>query len=946
MKSLVRFDHRDVLSQIPKPLTGTCQWITQDYEFRRWRRTRGPTDHNSSEICPLLYIHGSPGVGKTVMARYVLTYLRQAQKVYHQGPSIVVFFFCDDKDPERRTSFNLLRSLLFQILTSDRSLLRHISEDAMKAHLQKLEDHTMSADEQQDLWDTLSAVIQRSRATQFWIVVDALDELESGCRKNVTRQLSSILAKDSVAKLRVLFTDRQKPRIDFLNLAVIELGSSVSLTDVRSYIRQKVAELCGEVPMENKYRNAIEDEIAMMANGTFLHAALAFANFTRGVTDWTPRVIKSRLNDLQKLPASLEAYYVGLLRLIPADFRRKARRAFMWVLRSSSSIQLTLRELHHAVSINDSQQSWSDLQEDLGYNFEFSFQEACGYLLKVNEQGLVAFAHQTVKELFQSQSNSIREIDEEVLSFYRFSISDIDLEIVQTCVTLLQFKDFGKAQVAQTLIPERTMHHNGSRQDKTSVVEYTSRYPLLLYAIRYWNHFDDVTNELRVSKALQCFLKSFQGNYFRLAAGPWTQESRRMTIYGSSPLPSQLPPLHSCMQSGDFPHTVRGLIASGADVNQTDEYGFTPLHWACARRNKQAMAVLLSLPHTNVNKGIPGEDRPIHTEIEWLFWDLRTDASVGIMPMILKDSRCDINATGASSATPLHKCLSLGKRYTAISNFLVDHEEIDLNAEDSDGNTTFSKAFNYPHHEEIVLKMLKNPSLRIDFTMKKYRAGPLNMAGLWGWDAVEEVLIDRDIDEVFSFGDDGFNILTRFAYMGRKAKVLRLLELLKDEGLRLRESVGEGSNPVVRRRSFHSLSRMLSQESGMPPGSDPNNEYRVFHHLLHLCAQQDWQDIVIILEDKFGIRGVMNGDHVGRTMLHWAVENSWDGEDPEKGVKVGYALRDFSDKLKSWLNHQDRDGMTALHIACAQQNHRIAKHLVNSGADYLIKDKLGKNPGK
>ena len=120
----------------------------------------------------------------------------------------------------------------------------------------------------------------------------------------------------------------------------------------------------------------------------------------------------------------------------------------------------------------------------------------------------------------------------------------------------------------------------------------------------------------------------------------------------------------------------------------------------------------------------------------------------------------------------------------------------------------------------------------------------------------------------------------------------------------------------------------------MPHGSDLDDQYRIFHHLLHLWAQQDFEDVANIIEERFDIHGLPDGDHVGRTMLHWAVDNSWD-----------YAMRDFSDKPKSWIDHQDRDGMTALHIACFHQNYPVAKHLVDSGANYLLKDKLAKNPG-
>jgi hypothetical protein len=232
--------------------------------------------------------------------------------------------------------------------------------------------------------------------------------------------------------------------------------------------------------------------------------------------------------------------------------------------------------------------------------------------------------------------------------------------------------------------------------------------------------------------------------------------------------------------------------------------------------------------------------------------------------------------------------------------------------------------------------MLKNPSVRIDYRVKN--TDLLSMASLWDWKAVETELIHYDVSQVFALGMDGFNYLTRSAFNGRKSKVLRLLNLLKDHGERLRESVGEGKNPIRRRRSFVSMSKMYGYQSRiltrMPASSIANDEDSVFHHLLHLCAQQDWEDVSNILEDQFDIHGLPDGDHVGRTMLHWAVENSWD-----------YALRDFSHKPKSWLDHQDRDGMTALHITCQLQNREVAEHLVDSGASYLLKNKLGRTPG-
>ena len=650
MSSLLQFDHRNILRQIPRPLQGTCSWITQDPEFQRWQN---PSSNvlGFCKDCRVFYVYGSPGVGKTVMSRYIITYLRQTLKMNNQQPQFVVYFFCDNKDLKRGTSLNLLRSLLSQILIEDKELLRYVSEDAMETHFQTLRDVSMESGELGYLWNALLTIIQRSRATQFWFIIDALDELEPTSRKEIAHQLNRISESDTVGRLKIFFTDRQTPRYQFSNQATLELGASESQDDVRTYIRQRILELSNEVPIEAKFKAAIEDEIAMMANGTFLHASLAFANFTRGVTVWTPNVIRSRLNDLQKLPASLEAYYAGLLRHIPSDFKRKARRAFIWVLGSISRAPLTLEEVHYAVSVNHDQQSWSDLKEDLGYNFESSFQEACGYLLKIDGNGFVVFSHQTVKELFESASVSAREVDEDVLQSYRITPKDIDLEIVQTCTTMLQFKDFDKYHVKSSLMSEEDLYHGyykyASHKDvQDPLFERAKSFPLLSYAMRYWSQFTDVSNESHVLKKFQNFFQSFQGNYFRLAAGQWTVNLRRIMPDTSSLLPLELPSLHHCVQMGDFPETVLALMASSANVNELDIDGMSPLHWACARGNKATIAALLSNPRLDPNTCLPGKYRPIHVALEWFSTRSRSKAGIEVPLLILGDRRIDINAAG------------------------------------------------------------------------------------------------------------------------------------------------------------------------------------------------------------------------------------------------------------------------------------------------------------
>ena len=105
------------------------------------------------------------------------------------------------------------------------------------------------------------------------------------------------------------------------------------------------------------------------------------------------------------------------------------------------------------------------------------------------------------------------------------------------------------------------------------------------------------------------------------------------------------------------------------------------------------------------------------------------------------------------------------------------------------------------------MKMLKNPSVRLDQGPKDFYADRLAMTGMWNWKEVEAALIGISVDQVFTIGDDGFNYLTRFAFYGQKQAVSRLLDMLKNEGERLRESVGEGVNSRGRPQTSHNSSR-------------------------------------------------------------------------------------------------------------------------------------------
>jgi Cdc6-like AAA superfamily ATPase len=110
--------HRDQLCG--KRHEGTCTWIFSHKDYRRWVED---DDH------PILWIHGGPGFGKTVLSAALSKELISDQHTrFDQGCSVAYFFY-DDKDDRLKTPDALLTNILGQLLKQDPKAFIHFSNE-------------------------------------------------------------------------------------------------------------------------------------------------------------------------------------------------------------------------------------------------------------------------------------------------------------------------------------------------------------------------------------------------------------------------------------------------------------------------------------------------------------------------------------------------------------------------------------------------------------------------------------------------------------------------------------------------------------------------------------------------------------------------------------------------------------------------------------------------
>lgn len=125
---------------------------------------------------------------------------------------------------------------------------------------------------------------------------------------------------------------------------------------------------------------------------------------------------------------------------------------------------------------------------------------------------------------------------------------------------------------------------------------------------------------------------------------------------------------------------VKDLIDNGADVNQTDDSGATPLHWA-ANKGYEAIAKVL------INNGaeVDAVDNNFYaTPLLWASYD----GSLAVVKVLVNNG-ADVNMVNSMGNTALHNCAIQG--YPNIAKLLLKNA-IDVSIVNYDGKTALEIA--------------------------------------------------------------------------------------------------------------------------------------------------------------------------------------------------------------------------------------------------------------
>ncbi|KAH0541622.1 hypothetical protein FGG08_003912 [Glutinoglossum americanum] len=453
----------------------TCHWIFERPQFQAWASPpkEGPG---------LLWIHGPPGFGKTVLCARLVQYL------ITERPQSVAYFFCVSENEAKREPLAILRSWLAQLVEqNDRAL--EAAETVHKSNY--AQEPTISV-----LWRLFQNICRA--LDKCTLVIDGFDEcttINSTSRFHTIDGRSSflqqLLIEASHTKARILLVSRDSAdiRVSLVNdsanpndVDILEYG--IDRTDTKGDIHrcsvQMVDSQLSRKPQ--KLKDELANTAADRSDGMFLWLHLLRQELSPGENAKMLRKIVSQMPDRIEQAYERDLGRLGELR---KDQRTRAVTILRWILFAVRP--LTVRELAEALVLSsaDSEDSypeddlpdwWTEDDVDGDYVNDI-IRNPCGSLVELRPSGenthlashTVHFVHFSVKEYLLRPNEEGRPLA------YTLCFPDIVTEhelLAQLCLRYLCYDVFGDES------------QNTKEVSKNRGIDI---YPFLSYAAHSWH---------------------------------------------------------------------------------------------------------------------------------------------------------------------------------------------------------------------------------------------------------------------------------------------------------------------------------------------------------------------------------------------------------------------------------------------------------------------------
>lgn len=882
---------------------GTTEWFFQGNTFKQWKSTGS-----------LLWIHGKPGSGKSVLCSAIIEDISAMCKA---DLASMAFFYCDFKDNYKQSRVDMIPSLLNQLSARSESSDRCCD---ILSRLYSTYNRGAQMPSGSVLTECLKEMLSLPGQNPVYIIIDAIDECPDTpgvpSPREDTLELVKELVELRLPNLRLCVTSR--PEIDIRAVLEPLLSHRVSLHDEKGQnkdIADYVSAIMGSDREFERWRdedkNMVIKTLSERADGMFRWASCQLDILRHCLPPSVRRI-------LDELPQSLDETYDRILMEISIANRKHARRLLQCL--TAASQPLRVEELAEVLAVDfDSEGTIPTLHEDWRWeDQERAVLSTCSSLVEViasDDSKVVQFSHHSVKEFLISDRLATSRSSERI-SFYHISFEPAHTILARACLSVLL------------------------RLDDHIDTDSVKSFPLAEYAARHWlDHvqFGDVASYIR--EGVETLFDSGKPHF---ATWVWLNDiDESPGSPRTHPTQPQAGPLYYSVLCG-LPWLVDHLIVNKAmDVNARGGRYKTPLH-AALYKGHVDIARLLIEHGANVNVQDDEDSSPLHMALYLGYFDV-------VYPMLRKGADANVHPDGRSGSTPLH-IASCSGHSNAVRSLLEYGANVDV--WDDKGQTPLHIASDNGHLNAVRLLLeyganvtsrdnkgstpLHLVSIKGNFdivglliqhgadvnALDNNRSTPLHLALTNGNEKVAGFLIDNDA-----------NVNARD---NKKSTPLHLASLsgnmdLVDRLLKGKADVNARDNR--RRTPLHLASDTGSTklvELLIKQGADVDAEDETHSTPLHIASRRGPSDVVKYLLKRGAMPDIQNNK--GRTPLHVATQ--------EGAVEVVRCLL----TLGADPNVSDGDRRTPLHDATKNNNQKLVGLLIKHGASPYAQDNQNKIP--
>ncbi|KAH8817304.1 hypothetical protein F5884DRAFT_853725 [Xylogone sp. PMI_703] len=283
----------------------SCDWALEIPEVQTFL---------SSETPEILRIGGAPGSGKSTLLAFLIGHIMKTTT------GDVLYFFCKGTDEKKNRPFQVIRTLISQILARDESLYPWFETLYQQSGQETAESFA-------SLHSSFQLALRNTSKSSILIVIDALDE----CQEARDLIISILMATaETKVLIKVLITCREDPELlDYFDRPIPELKISKDKVErfVSEYIEDRVSR-CKHIS-KTALGVEVQTKVTQAAAGLWLSARLLMDEIQR---------LPSRASiarQLQDIPTGIVQLYQQIFSTMDESFSplqvRLSQQVFLWI---------------------------------------------------------------------------------------------------------------------------------------------------------------------------------------------------------------------------------------------------------------------------------------------------------------------------------------------------------------------------------------------------------------------------------------------------------------------------------------------------------------------------------------------------------------------------------------------------------------------------------------